>query len=297
MLLDLDPERLPKARAAVVRAPSRQLDQFYTRPEVAAACVAATRAWLGDSPPVRWIEPSAGAGAFVRALGGEVTALDIAPAADGIARADFLDWSTPAAPPGVRTIVIGNPPFGKNASLAVRFVNRAAHFADAVAFIVPRTFEKASTHRKLDPYLALAVEMPLDAASFELDGEPYAVPVVFQIWTRQAAARAVERPPLQHADFDFVRTPAEADFAVQRVGARAGLVSREGLQKAAQSHYFIRSRTAGAVAALLASIDWDPIKLRTAGCPSIGKAELVAAYREAKACRTVSSTARPSKTA
>ena len=39
-------------------------------------------------------------------------------------------------------LVIGNPPFGKISSLAVKFFNKSAEYADVIAFIVPRTLKE-----------------------------------------------------------------------------------------------------------------------------------------------------------
>ena len=258
------------------RGAARALDQFYTAPPVAAACVGWLRDFLGpEAPPAQWIEPSAGAGAFLDCLPDNTIALDIAPRRAGIVRADFLDRHPDSSGDHV---VVGNPPFGKNASLAVRFFNHAASFAAVIAFIVPRTFQKQSLVRRLNPQMHLRAEHDLPAEAFTLAGEPFHVPTVFQIWQADALTRPEARRALTHPDFAYV-TADQADFAFQRVGARAGLVSREGLRKSPQSHYFIKARSdADALFARLRSIDWNAAKQRTAGNPSISKAELVAHY-------------------
>lgn len=256
---------------------ARLLDQFYTRPDIARECADRVRSFAASRyPGAIWIEPSAGAGAFVDHLPMPKIALDIAPRRSDISQADFLDWQ-----PGDLArdaIVIGNPPFGKNASLAQRFFNHAARFARVIAFIVPKTFQKESMINRLDVHmhLELEVELPLDA--FVFAGQPYEVPTVFQIWERRDSPRGSIARKLTHPDFAFV--PAnDADFAFQRVGARAGLVSREGLRKSPQSHYFIRSHIdADALFDRLRGIDWQPVKCRTAGNPSIGKRELIHCY-------------------
>jgi hypothetical protein len=254
------------------------LDQFYTRSAVARDCVARVLAVIGDQNGTVFIEPAAGAGSFLDALPQPRIGLDIAPARVDIERADFLHWWPPIS--ASRFVVVSNFPFGKNASLAVKFINHAAQFAEIVASILPRTFEKATTQRRVSARLELVDETSLSADSFVYLGAPYSVPVVFQIWRRSGVPRARVAGPLVHPDFAFLRTPEQADFAFQRVGARAGLVSVEGLARAAQSHYFIAVRNPTRdVAAILAAIDWNGVKNRTAGNPSIGKAELVAAYQ------------------
>lgn len=256
---------------------ARALDQFYTRRDVAARCCTLVQQhvdalegeWL-------WVEPSAGDGAFVDAMPFPRLALDIAPKRGDISRCDFTVWH-----PGVserRIVVIGNPPFGKNSSLARRFFDHAATFSDVIAFILPRTFQKEGFVNRLDRKMHLVFETTLDEQSFVFEGEDYAVPTVFQIWERRATERPLAERVYRHEDFSFVN-PNGADFAFQRVGARAGLVSHEGLRKSPQSHYFIKSHiSADQLFARLSGIDWNPVKWRTAGNPSIGKAELVASY-------------------
>ena len=113
--------------------------------------------------------------------------------------------------------MVGNPPFGKNSSLALRFVNKAAEFAEIVAFILPCTFKKASVLRKLNPNLHLLGELKLEQNAFEFEGAAYDVPCVFQVWQRKSARRPVADSPLVHPDFQFCG-PEEASFAIRRVG-------------------------------------------------------------------------------
>lgn len=246
---------------------------------MAERCVARARDLLSDLvASALWIEPSAGDGAFLDALGERFAALDVAPADARVVRADFLTWKPSFDGP---TIVVGNPPFGRNCSLAVRFFNHAASFADAIAFVVPRTFEKESLRRRLDASFWQVGELELAQDVFELDGALRSVPCSFQIWRRMTRLRPLVRPALSHADFAF-STRAAADFSFQRVGVNAGVVSKDFSTKASASHYFIRDLTSdGRVAAILRGIDWAPIKSRTAGNPSIGKGELVSAYSAA----------------
>jgi|CXWL01.1.fsa_nt_gi hypothetical protein len=257
---------------------ARSLDQFFTTGDVAAQCVGLVTDWIGsDAEKWLWLEPSAGGGAFLDQMPFPRIGLDIHSQRPDISAVDFLAWH-----PGRmsrRIAVVGNPPFGKNASLARRFFDHAASFADMIAFIVPRTFQKPAFANRLDRHMHLLSETLLEEASFEFEGEPYAVPTVFQMWERRQALRPLVETTRAHGDFDFVAQRI-GDFAFQRVGARAGLVSVEGLQKSPQSHYFMKANMCShTLLNRLRSIDWTPIKHRTAGNPSIGKAELVGAYQ------------------
>jgi len=258
---------------------ARALDQFFTRRDVAADCMSRLLAWTSSRPvDWLWIEPSAGGGAFLDAMPRPRIGIDVSSVHPEVIKADFLRWH-----PGEtrrQIAVVGNPPFGKNASLARAFVNHAATFADVVALIVPRTFEKPAFINKLDRRLHLVGQHAVDDNAFEFDGEPYSVPTVFQIWERRKTLRELTARVMHHPDFSFVPA-SDAHFAFQRVGARAGLASVEGLRKSPQSHYFLKAREDHRVLLeRLRAIDWTPIKTRTAGNPSIGKGELIAAYSE-----------------
>ena len=259
---------------------ARSLDQFFTKRDVAVQCLKMLDQVVQTVPEDwLWIEPSAGGGVFYDLLNYPKIGLDIMSQRADVMQVDFLSWQ----PGQVRRkiAVVGNPPFGKNASMARRFFDHAASFADLVAFILPRTFEKPSFTNRLNGHMHLVHTQILDECSFEFEGEPYAVPTVFQIWEKRTVRRLLVESIRTHRDFDFVSKSA-ADFAFQRVGARAGLVSEEGLAKSPQSHYFLRAGgRKQTVFNRLRAIDWEPIKHRTAGNPSIGKGELVAAYQAA----------------
>ena len=255
---------------------SRKLDQFFTRPDVAERCCSLVKRHMRGRGDWLWVEPSAGSGAFLDYMASPRIAFDIEPRRPDIVKADFLTWQ-PEKTKG-RIIVLGNPPFGKNSSTACKFFNHAANFADIIAFIVPRTFQKPSLYNKLDRRMHLINEWILDRYSFEFNNFPYDVPTVFQIWEKHDTLRALVHYKMVHRDFSFVIAP-EAHFAFQRVGARAGLVSCEGLRKSPQSHYFLKaSGDAEELFKRLQAIDWNEIKQRTAGNPSIGKGELTETY-------------------
>ncbi len=259
---------------------ARKLDQFFTTAAVARSCMSKLLETMkSQEGKWLWVEPSAGGGAFLDVMPSPKIGLDIEPARPDISKIDFLNWDFGYS--DYRVAVVGNPPFGKNSSLARRFFDHSASFADVVAFIVPRTFQKPNFVNRLDPQMHLIFEEILADESFEFEGGPYSVPTVFQIWEKRELKREMNLAPRQHNDFSFVGA-SDAHFAFQRVGARAGLVSRAGLQKSPQSHYFIKANIEeDSLFQRLSQIDWNPIKSRTAGNPSIGKGELISGYQTA----------------
>lgn len=265
---------------------ARKLDQFYTRHAVAKSIVD----WY-DGQSIKHdllrlghagvIEPSAGTGAFLRSLPPGTIAYDLDPKAPGIAKADFLELDLGA---DASALVFGNPPFGKNASKAIKFFNHAASAAKVIAFIVPLTFQKVSVQNRLHPQFHLIAEMPIPKDAFIFEGRRKDVPSVFQIWARQTEARKKLALPTKHPDFEFLPEARirEAHFVVQRVGVHAGRVHRD-LTASPSSHYFIKA--APGITELLSVFSRLNLKdaaARTAGQPSLAKTELVSEYSAAR---------------
>lgn len=185
------------------------LDQFYTKPEIAARCWEALRARL---PPLgietaHFVEPSAGEGAFFDLLPPEGrTGVDLAPRRPEFERHDFLNWEPPR--PGRPLVVVGNPPFGRRGDLAVRFFLKAATMADVVGFVVPVIFRKFFIHRQLPREWRLISATPLPRRAFRTErGAEVGVNTLFQIWTRLPSTdrnlRLSQPPPRVHPDFRF----------------------------------------------------------------------------------------------
>lgn len=265
-------------------------DKYYTPDATARRCVGQLWRQTGIRADDLFIEPSAGAGAFCRHLPAERTiALDIAPEAEGILTADFLQFVPPAH--DGRRIVIGNPPFGRNGALALAFLRHAAAFADVIAFILPASFAKASMQRSIDRHFHLVHQTQLGAASFETCEGVRKVRTVLQIWEKRDHPRA-EDACLQAAqeDFEFVRDISQADLVMRRVGARAGALleipplSGSGTLPSgysASSNYYLKSKGGdpATLAHRLRALDLAAVAA-AAVCPSLSKQELVGAYAE-----------------
>lgn len=260
---------------------ARALDQFYTKPEVAKVCFDFLASHC-DLAGAFFLEPSAGAGALYHWLPANARkGLDLDPKIPDVEQQDFFEFNASVLPAGRPVVVVGNPPFGKNSSLALRFINRAAEFASIVAFVLPQTFKKQSVIKRLAPQLHLVAEFNLAPFSFEFQGAPYDVPCVFQVWERRDSVRPTTDTPLTHADFKFV-SPEEADFAIRRVGGLAGKVIPEFEGYSPSSHYYIKANDPVRCRALFERICWDEVKHHTAGNPSVSKREVVELYsREA----------------
>lgn len=215
-------------------------DKFYTHPEIAKACVD----FLGDlSVFSAVVEPSAGNGAFLDPLAerhSDVQAFDITPEDSRIARRDWFTVSSLTSP---KVLVIGNPPYGVKYSLATRFVNHAfSAGADTVAFILPKSFRKASVQKLITPNAHLVRELELPDKAFLLEGEPHHVASVFQVWEHRDYPRPAVLEVLSSPYVEFVKVSDEWDFAVYRVGGHAGKAVLPDTPMASYN-YFLRNKS------------------------------------------------------
>lgn len=206
-------------------------DQFYTRPEVAKVCVDFLRLLVTQDVP--WIEPSAGDGAFLSLVDSAI-GYDIEPRHPRIQRTDFLTVDIPE-----NCVVFGNPPFGRQASLAKRFLQHAATRAKWIGFILPRSFTKPSMQKAIPIDFHLIGSLTVPDNAFRLNNTPYDVPCVFQVWMRQDTPRDVPASETP-AGFSYVKKTDGYTLAFRRVGANAGRCCLPSDSLSVQSHYFVR---------------------------------------------------------
>lgn len=238
-----------------------ELEKFYTKPEVAKFCIEQ----LDLSKYDKIIEPSAGSGSFSNQL--ECEAYDIAPEGENIIKQDFLQTNIEKG----NILTIGNPPFGRQSSLAIKFINHAAKYSKTIAFILPKSFGKESMLNKLNKHLHLVKEIELSENSFYYKEDSFDVPCNFYIFEYLDKER--EKPKkYETTDFEFT-TKDKADYSIRRVGFYAGKV--EGLEVSVESHYFIKDKDHAID--ILKNLEYPSAK-KTVGSRSISKNEIVKEY-------------------
>ena len=254
---------------------SRKLDQFYTDPAYAQQFLDTVKQHIDFKKFDHVLEPSAGTGSFYNLLDKKKRiGLDLDPKAAGVIKTDFFDWT---APVGKKIVTVGNPPFGKNAGLAVKFFNRAAEFSNAIAFVIPRTFRKASIINRLNLNFHCVYDETVPDNSFIFNGNAYNVPCAGQIWIRkdQPRNKIVTLKLDQIRNWFELVEPAQSDFAIQRVGGRAGLIrTTDRMNFSAESHYFIKAHDSR-VLPVFQQVNFDTVKFNTAGNPSVSPSELI----------------------
>ena len=262
-----DPKR--KERAGV------HSDQFFTRPEIAEKFAS----WVKSQPFYKdvktVIEPSAGNKDIAKFFPG-TKMFDLDPKHKDISQQDWLDYSHTGE---TETLVVGNPPFGKNNTLAIKFINKAAEFADWIAFILPKGFKRIPTQNKISDTHSLYAEEDLPKDSFYLPGEdggiPYNVPAVAQIWHRKNRKKQNISYDSQWVKFT---DPENADIAVKRAGKLGSIDSDKSNwpNHLHRQYYYIKLlKDKNKIVDFIKSYNWSSIGDNTVGAPVISKWDLV----------------------
>lgn len=292
------------AKSKILResSKSRANDYYFTKPNIAHQCIKELIEEI-DISGFTIIEPSVGTGNFVKAIkqieltnkiiGVDIT--DFGSKVDEFLHMNFLDYTpTDTDTDTDKIAVIGNPPFGKNSSTAIKFINHAAKFSKLIAFILPRTFRKVSVINRLDNKLHLIYEHILENDCFLYEGKSRKVPCVWQIWVRNDfphnhkwkfnpnELRLKISPGPSASDLVSFGNSNDCTMMIQRVGKNAGKVFFERSEiikkKNSKNYYFVRiNNDICSDLDLLKSFDMIdyPGKFDTSGMPSITKPDVV----------------------
>jgi hypothetical protein len=258
-------------------------DKFYTKNEVVNICISYIKQHINFIKDDLIIEPSAGGGAFInsiKTLTDNYLFYDIKPEHDEIIQMDFLNIDIKNIKCKNHIHIIGNPPFGRQSSFAIRFIKKCCNFAKTISFILPKSFKKTSMRKHFNLNYHLVVEIDLSSYSFLLKDKDINVPCVFQIWEYRDNKRQLEEL-LKPNNFIFVKQEDNPDISFRRVGFNAGTISKIINDKNIQSHYFIKFTNN-------VSIDDNLLQLQklkfdcdnTVGPKSISKQEIIKEFNK-----------------
>ena len=240
------------------------------------------------------LEPSAGSGNILQYLPSEKRiGLDLIPQIDEVVETDFFDWEpdnwNPLFGETPKIITIGNPPFGRNSDLALRFFRHASQYSDVICFIIPITWEKYSIHKKIPSDFGLYYSEVLDPLGFVFpDGSRIKNPIrcVAQCWSRYRPNTdniRKHRPPKSfHEDFEIV---ASDDFDLWMAYWGGGrkevfLTKEQMVERGGSTSGFrkIKFNNPDALTTFL-SIDWEKETLdKNVGCWNLAEGTLVDTY-------------------
>lgn len=256
------------------------LDQFYTEETIAKFCYKELEKEYNLNNFLLF-EPSAGTGSFSNLFHKKSLAIDIDPKNNNIKKMDFFEFDKELLK-NKKVFTIGNPPFGKLSSKAVKFFNKSSEFSENIAFIVPKTFKKESVKNKLNNFFHLKKEIEIPLKSFIYKEKEYSVPCVFQIWEKKNYKRNILKYNVENEFISFVKKE-EADIAIRRVGNLSGKIIYDLNKYSKSSHYYLNiKKDKERVIKILNSlfIQFNEISKNTAGNPSLSKVELINIFKE-----------------
>ncbi len=287
---------------------AKEFDQFYTSDDVAASCIEKVRGVLPrigiKDRDVFYLEPSAGDGAFLRAIEKvdptrkrAVFGCDIDPKRDDILKRDFLcDSIADCLPNGKVVVTVGNPPFGRKGKLASAFINKAFEYSQVVCFVLPIQFNKYSGHNQVVPQAKLVFNEPLPDGCFVFNGKPYSVRSCFQVWTTRETQmpdlRIRQSPRTKHPDFEmyqyncteeaakfFDKNEYPWDFAVPRQGFKDyGMRETDPSRLDRRVQWIFFKAKNRKVLSRLKKLDFEALSRKNSTIPGFGKADVVEEY-------------------
>ena len=258
------------------------IDKYYTKPEIAEWCINHIKLYITIQPTDLVIEPSAGDGAFIKfikQLTGTSIFYDLKPENAEIIEHDYLLLQYENLINLHENVhIIGNPPFGRQSSLAIKFIKHSCLFCTSISFILPKSFKKNSLKKSFPLRFHLLFECDIPQNSFLVDGVEHDVPCVFQIWRKSEYDRSVE-DVLCPTHFVFVSKEEPHDISFRRVGVNAGVIDTQTEKKSTQSHYFIKFTNTHEVSVNIHALSSVVFEFNnTVGPKSISKQELIGKY-------------------
>jgi hypothetical protein len=259
-------------------------DKYYTKPYIVEECKVQIQRHINIKTSDLIVEPSAGNGSFIKMikeLSNNYKFYDLVPENNEIIQQDFLLLDiNKIIEPNKKIHVIGNPPFGRQSSLAMQFIKKSCTFADTISFILPKSFKKESYKKNFNDYFHLVYENDLPKNSFSVNGKDRDVPCVFQIWKKQKDKRT--KPDKQEPkNFKFVSKTEPHDIAFRRIGFYAGRIDKQTEDKSETSHYFIKFTNNKSIIDNMKAL--EKIKFdfnNTVGAKSISKQEMITEFNK-----------------
>jgi len=198
------------------------------------------------------IEPSAGDGRIIKKLQKifpekKIIGFDISPDNKNIIKLDFLKEKIDkyTINDKKKTLIVGNPPYGKNNTLAIEFIKKSSEYANNIFFILPNSFKSDRYKKLLNKYnLRIKKVWKIPENIFEYKNKKYRLYTSFFWITYCNNCSDVENEDnnkITRNILIYTKNKKEAKFLIRRVGGLAGKIIENGLEKySLNSNYFIK---------------------------------------------------------
>tara|TARA_B110000858_G_C17802359_1_gene475984 strand:- start:563 stop:1348 length:786 start_codon:yes stop_codon:yes gene_type:complete len=214
-------------------------DKYYTNNDIVKICCKLFDKYITINKNDLIIEPSAGNGAFIDCLNKYNNKLfyDIKPEHKDIIKKNYLKLNYKKIKDKYDKIhIIGNPPFGKKSSMALKFIKYSSNFCDTFSFILPKSFDKYFMKKTIPLNFHLVKSQDLPDNSFNLP-----IKCIFQIWIKKNKNRKIIKKIKTNNNYKFVKKTENPTFAIRRVGSKAGYLYYDNIKfRNNNTHYFIK---------------------------------------------------------
>ena len=213
-------------------------DKYYTNNDIVKICFKLFEKHISVNKNDLIIEPSAGNGSFIKYLNKYNNKLfyDIKPEHNNIIKKNYLKVNYNKFINKYNKIhIIGNPPFGKKSSMALKFIKHSCNFCDTISFILPKSFDKYFMKKTIPLNFHLIKSYNLPDNSFNIP-----IKCIFQIWIKKNKNRKVIKKIKTNKNYKFVKNTENPTFAIRRVGSRAGYIYYDINFRNNNTHYFIK---------------------------------------------------------
>lgn len=199
------------------------------------------------------VEPSCGNGAFLKLFDFDLC-YDIVKRVEHekFVLKDFLTTTNDEIP--INSTFIGNPPFGKNSSLAIQFCNHCCELqAKYIMFILPVVFRNKKYQSKAFTNDYQFME-EFEYNQFIKDGKNVSVECVFQIWQRnenklnKTNSKIIpKQTTIKPHYFRYISkseinskkySPTDRTFSIRRVGSKTPELT-DGIHSSLEDHFVI----------------------------------------------------------
>lgn len=225
-------------------------DQYFTDPKIAKKLVELFDKKVGFDKFKIIVEPSAGNGSFLKNIYGirkkrtqtphnprnsrntqKIIGLDIKPLSKNIKKQNFLKWNFPHKNiPRDKVLCIGNPPFGRQSSLAKHFIKKCAEFSDNVAFILPISFNTQAFKKSLPLGFHKQWSKKLSTNIFiDPQGNPFSQPLktMFVYYKKDGKQSRCQSSPIPNDLWKFMKKTdaserSQSDFRIIRASGTPG---------------------------------------------------------------------------
>lgn len=251
-------------------------EQYYTPANLSLEIIQRVCRNIEDPTSRVFLEPAGGTGSFIEAAKefgfSQIESMDIEPKHSQVREQDFLEAKLKLS----NAVCVTNPPFGRNNSLSIPFFNKAAEYADIIAFIVPRSWRKWSVLNRLNLSFHLVDDWNLDIDYVDEEGNPThgvgKLRTCVQVWKRNELKL---REPVKIPDHGIIEktTPELADVSFTLFGYGCGNAKEEFPRVPNTTQTFLKLKHPRALEALRA-VDFSRFYNHTAYTEALGIQEI-----------------------